>query len=134
MAYIPCQIFFYYSPENMSNENKQNIENKANEIKEKTEFLDSSLIKGLIAGGCIYFVSFSVFSLFFGNAFGGFIATPLSAITFFLISRWDRLRESKDISFQELKDFFQLPKISIKVLVFSMIFIFFTQAVIGFSR
>jgi len=123
----------------MSDKNKQNIEvkkinveKKAAELPPKTELLDSSLIRNIFVAAFIYFISYSIFSLFFGNAFGSFIATPLSAVSFFLISRWDRLRESKEISFQNVKDLIRLPKISIKILLLSIISIFFVQIIAGF--
>jgi hypothetical protein len=116
----------------MSDENKNDLEDKATETKPKVELIDSSLTKALIIVACIIFISITIFSLFFGNTFAVFITSLLSTVSFLFISRWDRLRESKDVSFQSFKDLIQLPKISIKILLLSVIIIFFAQAISGF--
>lgn len=117
----------------MNNDDKLKTEEDSSKLIQRTELLDAFLIKRLVIIACIYFGSYSLFSLIGGNTFGNFIATPLSAISFFLMSRWDRLRESKEISFQNVKDIIGLPKISTKILIFGIISIFFVQFIIGFS-
>lgn len=77
------------------------------------------------------FCSYSLFSLIFGNAFGAFVATPLTAASFFITARWDRIRESKDISLQYLYEVVRATKIDFKNIGFGIFIIFFVQTLIS---
>ena len=112
----------------MNEQKETNIENNSKKI----ELLDSSLIKALAASICVYFISYSFFSLIFGNSFGAFITYPLSTISFFLTTRWDRQRESKEISLQNVVNFIKSTKIDFWNISSSILIISFTQILSSF--
>ncbi len=116
----------------MSDES-ENLEVKEEDSsKLKTELLDSTLMKALGVSIAVYFISYTFFSLLFGNTVGGFIATPLTAVSLFLTARWDRLRESKEISLNNVRNIFNLVKISYSNIFLSILFIFVFQFVSGY--
>jgi hypothetical protein len=100
---------------------------------QQQELLDFPLLISLAVVVSVYLITYFTFSAIFGSVAGSGIATPLSTVSFFFISRWDRLRESKEISFQSIINLVtSISKTSIWNIVATNIFIFLIQAFIGF--
>jgi hypothetical protein len=107
----------------MNEQKETNIEDNSKKI----ELLDSQLIKALVASISVYFISISFFSLILGNTIGQFITYPLSTISLFITARWDRQRESKEISLQNITNFIKSTKIDFWNISSGIIVISFVQ-------
>lgn len=112
----------------MSDENAKNIEATEIEPNQKTELIDSPLLKGIIVSASVYLISYSVLSIVFGNTFAAFLATPLTGASYLLLARWDRLRDSREISLQNIRLIFVEIKISLWTILFGIFVIGIVQA------
>src|SRR6266404_5939029 len=92
------------------------VETKETEI-ERKELLDRSLRKALVGAVVAYLLTLSILSVPFGNTFGTVLAAPVSALSFFLISRWDRLRGNEEFVFENLRHALGLDNIRLRPII-----------------
>ncbi len=59
----------------------------------------------------------AILSVPFGNTFGTVLAAPVSALSFFLISRWDRLRGNEEFVFENLRHALGLDNIRLRPII-----------------
>ena len=90
--------------------------------------LDASLLRLLGAALLGYVVVVAVCTSFLGKTFAAWIATPLLAICFFFITKWDKTRVRKDFEWREL---LRLPNLNYWNILWIVISILSVQVVVG---
>jgi hypothetical protein len=76
----------------------------------------------------LYAGTYAIVSILLGGGMAPFVANPVSALAFWVMTRWDRLRTSNEFSVEELRD---LTRIDYRTVLYTVLAIFILLNLFG---